>query len=314
MIKVILKRLASLPITVLLASFLVFGLVALVPGDAAYAIAGESATPELLAEIRSAYGLDQPFIVQYGNWLGHIFGGDLGQSFQTRQPVGEVLMSRLPVTVSIMLISMILAIVVGLLLGVIGGSRQGTKTDRAITGVTILGIAVPEFWLGMVFVAIFAVQLRMFPSSGFPGWDAGPGAVSYLVLPCITIAIHIMALIARQTRAGVAEISRSDFIRTHRAMGRSAAKITWVHALKNASLPVLTIIGLQGAHLLGGTVVIETVFGIPGLGSLVASSARDQDYPIVVGAVLLMGLMVIVVNLIVDIAYRTLDPRVRLAR
>ncbi|TDD51659.1 ABC transporter permease [Saccharopolyspora elongata] len=297
--------------TLVLATFVVFGLLHLIPGDPAQAIAGEHATPERLAEIRAQLGLDQPFAVQYLDWLRHAITGDLGSSLSTGESVGSLIWQRLPTTLTLGAAALLVAVALGVPLGVAAALRQGRPADTAITGAATLGIAVPNFWIGMVLVLVFAVQLQWLPATGFVGLTENPvQTLQYVVLPAIALGMVGAAEVCRQLRSALIEVLRSDFMRTHRAKGLSHRTMVWQHALKNAGLPLATIIGLLVSRVLGASVVVETLFAIPGLGTLVVEATTQRDYPVIQGVVLITALLVLLTNLVVDLAYRFIDPRI----
>ncbi|MER7012412.1 ABC transporter permease [Saccharopolyspora sp. NPDC000359] len=297
--------------TLVLATFVVFGLLHLIPGDPAQAIAGEHATPERLAEIRAQLGLDEPLPVQYLDWLRHAATGDLGASLSTGESVATLLGQRLPTTLALGAAALLVAVGIGVPLGVAAALRQGRPADTAITTAATLGIAVPNFWIGMVLVLVFAVQLQWLPATGFVGLTEDPAqAVQHLVLPAIALGVVGAAEVCRQLRSALIEVLRSDFMRTHRAKGLAHRTIVWQHALKNAGLPLATIIGLLVSRVLGASVVVETLFALPGLGTLVVEATTQRDYPVIQGVVLVTALLVLLTNLVVDLAYRFIDPRI----
>jgi peptide/nickel transport system permease protein len=296
---------------IVLATFIVFGLLQLVPGDPAVTLAGDSASPERVAEIRQLYGLDRPFLVQYGTWLGHAAEGDLSKSLLSGEPVRDSILHRLPNTLLIVAGSLLLSLLVGIPLGIAAATRPGTRLDHLIMTISSLGVAVPSFWLAMMLVSVFALGLRWLPATGAVSIGDDPvGALRHALLPSIALSAGGIATIAQQLRSALTEVLSSQNIRTLRAKGLSSAAILWKHGLKNVSGPLLTVIGLLINRLLGATVVIEAVFAIPGTGSLVVNAAIGKDFPVVQGVVLTMVILVIVVNLVVDALYSFLDPRV----
>lgn len=305
------RALALVP-TVVLATFVVFILQKLIPGDPAVAIAGDAATPERLAEIRAKLNLDQPLLMQYLDWLRGAFTGDLGTSFRTGEGVWQLVMQRLPVTLTLAAAALVVAVAVGVPLGVAAARRRGTSRDTAITGAATLGIAVPSFWLGMVLVLVFALQLGWFPATGFVPFAQDPlGSLWHVFLPALALGAVGAAEICRQLRSALIEVFQSDFIRTHRAKGLPTRSLVWRHALKNAGLPLATILALQVNRLLGATVVVEALFAIPGVGSLVVQATTQRDYPVIQGVVLVIVILVVAINLVVDLAYGYIDPRIR---
>ncbi len=305
------NRLLQIVPVIVLATFLVFGLLQLVPGDPAVTLAGDSATPQRIVEIRQIYGLDRPFLVQYGTWLGHAARGDLSKSLLSGEPVSESILHRLPNTLLVVAGSLFLSLLIGVPLGVAGATRPGSRIDGFITALSSFGVAVPSFWLGMMLVSIFALGLRWLPATGAVSLgDDFWGAIRHAILPSLALSASGVATIARQLRSALGEVLASQYVRTLRAKGLSSGAILWKHGLKNVSVPLLTVIGLLINRLLGATVVIEAVFAIPGTGSLVVNAAIGKDFPVVQGVVLTMVILVIVTNLIVDALYTFLDPRV----
>jgi peptide/nickel transport system permease protein len=310
--RLLLERLGWLVPTLLLATFGVFWLIHLAPGDPAITLAGENATAKQIETIRDQLGLNQPFLVQYWHWLTHAVRGNLGTSLNTRQSVASAIGQALPVTLQLVVGGLLVAAVLGTVAGVVSARRANTATDAVVSSLSSAGAAVPSFWLGLVLVSLFALGTHWFPATGFVSITSNPGqAVEHLVLPSIALGVSGAAEIARQLRAVLIEILASDHIRTLRAKGLSERRIVWRHALKGAAVPLLTIIGLQVSRFLGAAVVVEAVFGIPGIGTLVVGAAQNQDYPVVEGVVLVMALIVIVVNFAVDVSYRLFDPRIR---
>lgn len=298
--------------TVVLATFAVFLLQKLIPGDPAVAIAGDAATPERLAQIRSELHLDQPLLVQYVDWLRSAFTGDLGRSFRTGEGVWQLVVQRLPTTLTLAAAAMVVAVVVGVPLGVAAARRRGSSGDTVITGAATLGIAVPNFWLGMVLVLVFALRLGWFPATGFVPLTEDPlRSLWHVVLPAVALGAVGAAEICRQLRSALIEVFQSDYMRTHRATGVRTRPLVWRYALKNAGLPLATILALQVNRLLGATVVVEALFAIPGVGSLVVQATTQRDYPVIQGVVFVIVILVVVTNLVVDVAYRYIDPRIR---
>jgi peptide/nickel transport system permease protein len=312
MLLTITKRVLTFAFTMLLATFVVFILMQLVPGDPATAIAGMEATPERLAEIRADLGLDRPVVVQYVDWLGNAVQGDLGTSLWTGQPVTEIIKERLPATLQVVGFAIVLAVIIGVPVGVLAAVRPGSARDRALTGVSTLGVAVPNFWLGMVLIYLFAIKLGWLPSSGFRGISSGFGEfVRYSILPAFAMATVGAAEIIRQLRGSLLDVMSSDYIRTARSKGLPKRTIIVRHGLRNASVTLLTVIGLLANRLVGATVVVEAVFAIPGAGSMVVEAVRQRDYPLIQGMVLVLAIIVLLNNALVDVLYRRIDPRIR---
>ncbi|GGU14927.1 ABC transporter permease [Nocardioides albus] len=297
--------------TLILATFIVFFMQRLIPGDPAVALAGEYATPERLAEIRADLGLDQPMLVQYWDWIRNAFTGNLGASFLSGQPVTEQILSRLPLTLLLTLFALIVAVVIGLPTGVWAAQNAESRLDRFLTTSATLGLAMPNFWLGMMLIIVFSMGLGLFPGPGGPSLQDDPAeALRGLVLPAMALGLVGGAEICRQVRSAMIENLGADYVRTHRAKALPESRIVWLHALKNSSLPFATIIGLQVSRLIGSAVVVEAVFGLPGLGSLVVDATNQRDYAVIQGVVLVAAVVVLFTNTLVDISYRLLDPRI----
>jgi len=284
---------------------LVFLLLHLVPGDPVDAMLGESARPADRVALRASLGLDQPLLEQYTRYLVGLARLDLGQSFQDQRPVSAVLAERLPATLQLAAAALLLALVLAIPLGVLAAKHRGGPIDGAAMGFSMLGISLPNFWLGPLLILVFSLWLGWTPVSG------NDGAVS-LVLPAITLGTGLAAVLARMVRASVLEVLGEDYIRTARAKGLSEAAVLRRHALRNAWLPVLTLVGLQLGGVLGGAVITETVFAWPGVGSLLVESIQSRDYPVVQGCVLLISVLYVLVNALTDLAYVRVDPRIRL--
>ncbi|MPY95798.1 MAG: ABC transporter permease subunit [Acidimicrobiia bacterium] len=295
-----------------MATIIVFLLIHLTPGDAALAIAGEQATPEQVAQIREDLGLNDPLPVQYWNWLSQALQGDLGESIRTREPVWDAVSRTLPTTLHIVVGGLVVAAVIGIPAGIASAKRANRPADQAITSASAAGVAMPNFWLGLILVSFFALRLNWLPATGFVGITEDPvESIKHLVLPAIAVGVVGAAEVTRQLRAAMIEVLDADFIRTHRAKGLRSRSIVWRHAFKNASVPLVTILGLRINRLLGATVVIEAVFGIAGLGNLVVGATLQKDFPIIQGVILTMVVIVVFTNLLVDITYRLIDPRIR---
>lgn len=307
-------RVGAFAATLVLATFVAFWLIKLVPGDPATAIAGENATPERLAEIRAQLGLDQPLVVQYLSWVSGALRGDFGTSLYSGQAVTSLLAQRLPVTLQLVFCSLLLAVVVGVVAGVVGALRNKRPVGRVVTGAATLGIAVPNFWLGLVLVTVFAIWNPWLPATGFSRAGDGPGEFfRFAVLPTLALGAAGVAEVARQLRGALLEVFTADYIRMARAKGISGMALLVRHALRNAGVPVVTVLGLLINRLVGGTVVVEVVFAIPGMGTLVVDAVKQRDYPVIQAVVLVMAVMVLIANAVVEILYRRIDPRIRLS-
>jgi len=312
MLHYLLHRILALIPVVLLVSATVFSLIHLTPGDPAVIMAGESQDPEVVAGIRRELGLDQPIPVQYGVWLGHALRGDLGRSIRTRQPVLEAILERLKPTLLLSAMAMALSLAISFPAGALSALRPDSREDMAGTVLTLLGVSMPNFLLALVLIFVFAVTLRWLPTSGYldPFEEFVPGIRS-LVLPAITLGTAMAAVVTRMVRSSLLEVLEQDYVRTARSKGLRERTVVVRHALKNALIPVVTIVGLQTGNLIGGAVITEYVFGIPGVGRLVVDSIFSKDYPMVQGVVLLTALTFVTVNLLVDVLYGYLDPRIR---
>jgi peptide/nickel transport system permease protein len=304
MIRYILARVAALVPVLLGVSLLVFGIMKLVPGDVAQVLVGTEGTAEDVQNIRHALGLDQPIYIPYGLFLVHLTTGDLGRSAVTRRPVTDEIASRIRPTAELGLTALIIAIVVGLTAGTISATRQYSLWDHLATLVALIGVSMPIFWLGLMLMLLFSVTLRWLPSSG-------AGTPAQLVLPALALGAASSAIIARQTRSGLLEVLRQDYVRTARAKGLVEQVVVLRHALKNAMIPTVTVVGLQVGYLLGGAVVTETVFARPGLGRLLVDSIASRDIVVVQATIMLLSAVFVLVNLGVDLLYVGLDPRIR---
>lgn len=292
-------------------SMLSFALVSLTPGDAARQILGTDAPPETYERLRHALGLDLPLYEQYWRWLTHVVSGDLGSSLFTGGSVTGAIGARLPVTLCLMFGALVVSLVVGLGLGVFSAVRGGVL-GRVVDGLALVGFALPNFWVAAMLVVIFAVQLRWLPATGYVPLAQSPGGwLTSLVLPVFALSLSGIAALAKQTRESMLDVLSSEYIRMARANGIRHRSIVLVHALKNASVRVITVLGVQAVGLLGGTIVVETVFALPGLGSLAVSSSLQHDLPVVQGTIVCFTVIVVVVNLFVDVSYTWLNPKVR---
>ena len=311
-LRVIRRRLLQAVPVLVLATFVVFGLLKLMPGDIAITLAGENATEQRIQEIRALYGLDRPFLLQYGSWLGKAVQGDLSKSLATGEPVVESIARAFPNTLLIVVLAMTVALGLGIPLGLLAASRPDGWRDRVVTSAASLGIAVPNFWLAMILVAWLALDFGWFPATGaVPLKDSIPLALHHAVLPALALAAGGVAEVSRQLRSSLVEILSSPYVRTLRAKGLSAGAILWRHGLKNAGVNLLTVATLLFNRLLAATVVVEAVFAIPGMGNLIVNAALKRDLPVVQGVVFVMVLVVITVNLLADLLYTVLDPRIR---
>ena len=308
----ILRRLlASIPV-IFMVGVITFSILHIAPGDPAVLMAGEEATPEDVEKMRKALGFDRPFYVQFGVWVGNLLRGDLGTSIFSKHSIASLMAPRLQPTLSLGLIAIVLSGLIGVPMGVLAATYAGRFTDRACMIFAVLGFSVPVFWLGFIFIWVFAVEIRIFPAVGFVPISEGilPFLRS-LTLPALANAIPFSALVARMTRSTMIEVLQEDYIRTARAKGLASFVVTMRHALRNASIPIVTVIGLVFAALVSGAVVTETVFAIPGLGRLLVDGVVRRDYPIVQAMLMVTAVAYVFVNLIIDVFYAYLDPRIR---
>jgi peptide/nickel transport system permease protein len=300
----IVRRLILLLPVLLGVSLVSFGLLQLVPGDPALILAGEEATEEVLARIRHEYGLNQPLPVQFLAYLRHAVTGDLGVSIQSRQPVAALLGQRFPFTLKLAFLAILVSATLGVVAGVIAATRRNSTLDLAALLGSLVGISLPIFWLGLLAILVFAVKLRWLPAGG-------TGTLAHLILPALVLGAASSAVIARTTRASMLEVLRQDYVRTARAKGVEERLVIYRHALKNAMIPILTVFGLEFGYNLGGAVLTETVFSLPGVGRLIVEGIFARDYPVVQGALLLVATTFVLVNLLTDVAYAFFDPRIR---
>jgi peptide/nickel transport system permease protein len=312
MLNFLLRRgLATVPVLMIVA-VIVFLLLRMTPGDPAAAIAGDAASALDIERIRAQLGLNDSIANQFVTWLGHVVRGDLGYSFFYKMSVTQLIGQRLEPTLSVAAVTVVLTVLIAVPLGVLAASRRGGRLDRFIMGASVLGFSVPVFVAGYLMIWLFSMQLGWLPSQGYSRIADGVGPwLRNLVLPCITLAVTYAALIARVTRAAVSEALTEDYVRTARAKGISQRRMLMRHALANAAVPIVTIVGLSVAGLIGGVVVTETIYAIPGLGQLTVDAVLSRDYPLIQGITLFFSLVYVVVNLLVDLSYLLLDPRIR---
>ncbi len=309
------RRLGLALVTLWLATLLVFGALLLIPGNPAQAILGIEATPADLEALEARLGLDKPPLERYISWLGGVLRGDLGQSIRYEQPISELIVARLGITLPIVVASLLLATIIAVPLGILAARKAGSPIDLGVSVASLLGIVLPSFWVGLMFIYIFVVWLKLPLPTSFPigGWENPERALAALVLPVLTVALASASFLVRLVRGSVLEVLSQEFIRTARAKGLAERVVLYKHALRNAALPVVTVLGLEFASLLIATVVVETVFGIPGLGSLSLTAISARDYPLVQGVVLVIAAFIVLMNLLVDLLYGLLDPRVSYA-
>jgi len=312
MIGYVVRRIISTVPVMLIVAVLVFLMLRLTPGDPAAIIAGDNANAEQVALIRNRLGLDQPIITQFFIWSGHILQGDFGESFFFKKSVAELIASRLEPTLALSISTIVLAVLIAVPLGVLAAYRRGSVVDRIVMGFSVLGFSVPVFVIGYGLIYLFAIKLNWFPVQGYQRIADGiPGFLQRLVLPSLTLAVIYVALIARMTRTSVLDVMGEDYIRTARAKGQVERIVLFRHALRNAAVPIVTVIGLGIALLIGGVVVTESVFTIPGIGRLTVDAVLARDYPTIQAVILLFSMVYVLINLAVDLIYRVFDPRIR---
>jgi peptide/nickel transport system permease protein len=310
--RIITRRLAqAVPLLLVVSSF-TFILVSLIPGSVATTLLGDSGTPAEYAAIRQRLGLNQPVFFQYWHWLVHALHGNLGVSLQNNQEVTSILNSRVDVTLTLVIGTVVVVAFIGVTAGVTAAIQQGV-IGKCIDGLSWIGLAVPNFWFGLLLVEFFALSLKLLPSEGFVSFATSPGHwLRSLILPIVALSVGPIAVVAKQTREAMVEELNREYVRTLRASGLSERSIVLRHVLKNAAVPVVTVLGVLFAQLLGGTVVVETVFVLPGLGSLASTSVAAHDLPVVEGVAIYFALIVIVMNLVIDIVYGWLNPKIRI--
>jgi len=312
MLRYLLKKLITLVLLLFLVSITVFSVLFVLPGDPAQIILGINATPETLANLRAELGLDKSFMGQYTDWIGNLLLGRSHQSIHYKMPVFELILGSLAVTGPMALLAMLFALAISLPLGIYAARHQNQPGDVTVMFCTQLGLATPEFWFGILLTLLFSVQLGWFSAGGFPGWSTDFwGSFKALLLPAFALGVIRASILTRLTRSSMLEVLREDYVRTARAKGLRERTVVYVHALRNALVPVLTIMGLQLGQLLAGAIIIENVYFLPGLGRLVFNAIGQRDLPVVRDIVLFMAAAVVVVNFIVDLTYAALDPRIR---
>jgi peptide/nickel transport system permease protein len=309
--RLVLRRAAQVVPILILATLVVFLLLHLVPGDPAVTLAGDNATDEHIAEIRHLYGFDQPLLMQYLHWLAKAAQGDLSRSLISSESVRTSILQHFPATLLIVGLAMLLSIVIGVPLGILAATHRGRPIDAAVTSLASLGVALPNFWLAMILVGLFALKLNLLPATGATALTEDPvSALRHAILPAVALSAGGIAEVVRQLRSALLEVLSSQFVRTLYAKGLPPRLILWKHVLRNVGVTLLTVLGLLFNRLLGATVVVEAVFAIPGMGSLIVQAAIAKDFPVVQGVVFAMVLMVILTNLLIDVLYSLLDPRV----
>jgi peptide/nickel transport system permease protein len=311
MITHIVRRLLVAVVLVLGAASLVFVMLHAVPGDPVRVFLGDFATEEQIAAVRTKMGLDRPLPIQYVDWLSGVIQGNLGQSLAMSMPVSRLILERLPRTLEVAVVSILLGLIAGLPIGIMAALRRGRPEDVGLTASSLFTLSIPTYVSGTILVLVFAVWLRWLPASGFVSFSDNPVRhMQLLILPCVTLASHLAASIARMTRSSVLEVISQDYVRTARSKGLSERMVLWGHVLRNSLLPVTTVVGLQAGNLLGGTVIVEIIFAWPGLSTLLVRGIETRDFPVVQGCVLVISALFILVTLLVDIFNGMLDPRV----
>jgi peptide/nickel transport system permease protein len=318
MLLFLVRRAATFAATLLVASLVVFAVLELLPGSPAQVMLGDTATPESIAALEARLGLDRPAWLRYARWVGGLLHGESAVSYAYDSPTFELIAERLQVSLPLALLAMALTVVVALVLGVYAASRHNRAGDVGVMALSQLGVAVPSFWLAILLILLFAVQLQWVSAGGFPGWSEGDGGglwpgLKALLLPALSLAAVQAAILTRVTRSSMLETMREDYVRTARAKGLSRRAVMWRHVLRNAMIPVLTILGLQFASLIAGAIVVENVFVLPGIGRLVFQAINNRDLVLVRDVVMLLAAAVVLVNFVVDVLYALIDPRLRVA-
>lgn len=306
------RRLALAVPLLLGMSVLVFALMRLVPGDPAVTVLGYKATPDAVRALREAFRLDEPLTTQYLAWLGGVARGDFGLDFRQNEPIGRMILDRLPVTIELTLFATVAAALIGVPLGLLGGGRRGGAADRTALAVGLVGVSLPDFWLGIMLILLVSLGTGLLPSSGYVPFSESPiENLLHLVLPALTLAASRAAVLGRLTRAAVLDTVRRGYVQYARAKGLGERRVLFRHVLPNAAIPIVTVLGLQTGYMLGGAIVVETIFALPGVGRMTLDAVLERNYPVVQGTLLVIGAMFMLVNLATDIFYGLIDPRVR---
>lgn len=313
MLYYIARRLSLMIFILFLVSVIVFSLINILPGDPALLILGQEATPDALANLRQSMGLNDPLYLQYLHWLGGVLQGNLGYSVADHTPVMTILMSKIPVTIELTILSFVVALAIAIPAGIISAVYKGTPVDYLTTVFALSGVSIPAFWLGILLIYLFSVTLGWLPPSGYvPFFQAPLQSLVLMILPAISLGIRLSAQLTRMLRSSLLEVMQADYIRTGFAKGLLERAVVFKHALRNAMLPVITVGGLELSSFLGGAVITETIFSVPGIGQLIVNAILTRDFPVVQGAILFMAFAVVCVNFLVDITYSLLDPRIGL--
>jgi peptide/nickel transport system permease protein len=307
----LLKRLLTLMLTLVGASLVIFGVLEILPGNVAQVMMGPDASPEAMRALAEKLGLDRPPLERYLDWIGGLLQWNLGNSHVYSSPVAELIVERLALTIPLAVMAMTLTVVIALAVGLYAASHHNRLGDAGLMGLAQMGIAIPNFWFAILLILLFSVHLQWFSAGGFAGWDEPFQALKGLLLPALSLAVVQSAILARITRSALLEVLREDFVRTARAKGLSRRQALWGHVLRNAMIPVVTVMGLQFAELLAGAIVVENVFYLPGLGRLIFQSIANRDLIVVRNCVMLLASMVVIINFVVDVLYAVIDPRVK---
>lgn len=308
----ILQRLLMMIPVLFLVTLMVFSLIHLTPGDPALMILGEEASPEALQDLRHKLGLDQPLSIQYLTWISKVLRGDLGKSMRDNSNIGQIIWQKLPITIELAILGMLISIVIAIPTGIFAAVKKGTIFDYTSTLVALGGVSMPSFWVGIILVYLFAVKLGVLPPSGYvPLWEDPLENLKFMILPAFSLGIRMAAVTMRMMRSNLLETLKADYVRTAAAKGLAKPVVILKHAVRNSLISVSTVIGLQLATFLGGAVITENIFAIPGFGRLIVQSIFNRDFPLIQGSILVMALLVMVVNLLVDLSYSVLDPRIK---
>lgn len=311
MIPHIIKKLLSIIPTLLIVSMILFFLINVLPGDAALGMMSDDASPEYVEQLRAQMGLDKPALVRYGSWVWAMLNGDMGESLLSGQKVSERISQRLPVTLELTFLAMIVSVVVAVPSGIISAVRRNGPLDIGASVFSMIGVAMPSFWLGMLLIMLFSLHLGWLPASGYvpPSRDLA-GNLQKMILPAVAVGVAFAATVMRQTRSALLEVLGQDYVMTARAKGLRERVVLWKHALRNALIPVITVISMQIGRLIGGVIVTETVFVLPGMGNAISSAILARDYPVVMGLIMVVAFVVIITNTLVDVLYIIVDPRI----
>lgn len=305
-------RIVQIVLVMIGVTVLCFFMLKITPGDPATAILGVQASPAEVERVRHALGLDRPWLVQLGIWAGNLLRGDLGASYINKKPVSELILTRLPITLELTFFSMLLAVLIAIPAGIISAVRRYSWLDYCITSFTLFGVSMPSFWFGILLILVFSLWLGWLPASGYVPWSRGVWPhLRSLILPGVALGLFLIGALARFSRASLVETLVQDYIRTARAKGLSQRQVVVGHALRNALIPTVTVLGIQFGALLGGAVIIETVFAFPGVGTMLLTAVNQRDYPVVMGVTLFIALLYTLSNLLVDLVYARLNPRIK---